>query len=354
MTDMLYAFARPWLMRMDPERAHTLTIAALSLSPFRGPGPDDARLRVNALGSTFPNPIGLAAGFDKNADVPDAMLRFGFGFVEAGTVTPLPQAGNPKPRLFRLAEDRGVINRLGFNNEGHAAARTRLSARRARPGIVGINIGANKDSADRIADYALGMAQLGPLASYVTVNISSPNTPGLRGLQNRDELERLLDAVTGARTAHHVAAPILLKIAPDLDDEAIGAIVQTALSRRLDGLIVSNTTISRPDTLKSAARGETGGLSGAPLMALSTDVLRRVATEARGRLCLVGVGGVSSGADAYAKIKAGATLVQLYSALAYEGPGLVKRIKRELLRLVIDDRHPDLAAAIAAHHKTFV
>jgi dihydroorotate dehydrogenase len=352
--DTFYGLARPWLMRMDAERAHTLTIAALGFSPFRGPSADDARLQVRAMGLDFPNPIGLAAGFDKNADVPDAMLGFGFGFVEAGTVTPLPQTGNPKPRLFRLADDRGVINRLGFNNEGAAAAKVRLSARRHRPGIVGINIGANKDSADRIADYALGMAQLGPLASYVTVNISSPNTPGLRGLQNRDELERLLDAVMSARTAHGIAAPILLKIAPDLDDEAIAAIVATALSRRLDGLIVSNTTISRPENLRSAARSETGGLSGAPLMTLSTDVLRRVAWEARGRICLVGVGGVASGADAYAKIKAGATLVQLYSALAYEGPGLAARIKRELLRLIVDEGYLDLAAAMAAHHKAFV
>lgn len=353
MIHTLYGWARPVLMRMDAERAHTLTIAALGLSPFRGPAQDDARLRIRAMGLDFPNPIGLAAGFDKNADVPDAMLRFGFGFVEAGTVTPLPQTGNPKPRLFRLVEDRGVVNRLGFNNEGLAAAKSRLSARRRRPGIVGINIGANKDSPDRIADYALGMAQLGPLASYVTVNISSPNTPGLRGLQNRDELERLLDTVTDSRSAHRIAAPVLLKIAPDLDDEAISAIVETALSRRLDGLIVSNTTISRPDSLRSPARMETGGLSGAPLMALSTETLRQVAAHARGRLCLVGVGGVASGADAYAKIKAGATLVQLYSALAYEGPGLVAQIKRELLRLIVDEGHADLASAIAVHHKAF-
>jgi dihydroorotate dehydrogenase len=353
MMDALYRFARPFLLRMDAERAHVLTVAGLSFLPLRGQTPDDPRLSIPALGLTFPNPIGLAAGFDKNADVPDAMLRFGFGFAEAGTVTPLPQAGNPKPRLFRLAEDRGVINRLGFNNEGLAAAKTRLSARRGRPCIVGINIGANKDSADRIADYALGMAKLGGLASYATVNVSSPNTPGLRGLQNRDELERLLDAVMGARAAHGITAPILLKIAPDLDEDAISAIVETAVSRRLDGLIVSNTTISRPETLHSPHRAEMGGLSGAPLMTLSTDVLRRVAWEARGRLCLVGVGGVSSGADAYAKIKAGATLVQLYSALAYEGPGLVMRIKRELLRLVVDDGYPDLAAAMAAHHKSF-
>lgn len=353
MIETFYGWARPWLMRMDAERAHTLTIAALGTLPLRGQTRDDPRLRISALGFDFPNPIGLAAGFDKNADVPDAMLRFGFGFVEAGTVTPKPQAGNPRPRLFRLPDDRAVINRLGFNNEGLAAAKARLAARLGRPGIAGINIGANKDSTDRIADYALGMAQLGPLASYVTVNISSPNTPGLRGLQNRDELERLLDAVTGARAHHKIAAPILLKIAPDLDEEAIAAIVETALSRSLDGLIVSNTTISRPDTLRSAAKTETGGLSGAPLMALSTTVLRTVAREARGRLCLVGVGGVASGVDAYAKIKAGATLVQLYSALAYEGPGLVTRIKRDLLRLLIDEGFPDLAAATAAHHKAF-
>jgi dihydroorotate dehydrogenase len=353
MMDWLYQIARPFLLRLDPERAHTLTIAALGFVPLRAPGADDPRLNVRAMGLDFPNPIGLAAGFDKNADVPDAMLGFGFGFVEAGTVTPLPQAGNPKPRMFRLMADRGVINRLGFNNEGVAAAKARLTARRGRPGVLGINVGANKDSTDRIADYALGISALGPLAAYITVNISSPNTPGLRGLQNRDELERLLDTVMATRAGHSIRAPVLLKIAPDLDDQAITDIVSTAIARRLDGLIVSNTTISRPETLQSQEKLETGGLSGAPLMALSTDILRRVAQEARGRLCLVGVGGVASGADAYAKLKAGATLVQLYSAMAYEGPGLAARIKRELLQLAVDDGFPDLPAAIAAHHKAY-
>lgn len=338
---------------MDAERAHGLTIAALGIMPRFGVRADDPRLSVEAFGLTFPNPIGLAAGFDKNADVPDAMLSLGFGFVEVGTITPRPQSGNPKPRIFRLVEDRAVINRLGFNNEGLAAAKTRLSSRNGRPGILGVNVGANKDASDRVADYVMGVRELGGLGSYVTVNVSSPNTPGLRGLQNREELSGLLAAVTAARSTHQNQPPILLKIAPDLDEQAVQDIVDVASTHRIEGLIVSNTTIARPETLTSPHRGETGGLSGVPLMAPSTSVLRWAAMAARGRLTLIGAGGVASGADAYAKIKAGATLVQLYSALAYEGPGLAQRIKRELLRLVIDDGFADVAAAIATHHKDY-
>jgi dihydroorotate dehydrogenase len=243
---------------------------------------------------------------------------------------------------------------MGFNNEGLDAVRTRLSARAHRAGIVGVNVGANKDSVDRIGDYALGVAALAPLGQYVTINISSPNTPGLRGLQNPEELSALLAGVMAAMERLAVRRPVLVKVAPDLDEQACADIVAAALAHRIDGLIVSNTTIARPDGLAPNFASETGGLSGAPLMGPSTAILRTFATHARGRLCLIGVGGVSSGADAYEKIKAGATLVQLYSALAFEGPGLISRIKRELLRLVIDDGYPDLAAAIAAHHRVFL
>jgi dihydroorotate dehydrogenase len=296
----------------------------------------------------FPNPIGLAAGFDKNAAATEAMLGFGFGFVEAGTVTPRPQEGNPKPRIFRLREDRAVINRLGFNNEGLQAARERLLRIQGRPGIRGINIGANKDASDRVADYVTGLKELGPLASYVTVNISSPNTPGLRGLQNKSELHDLLTALGAARATLLRQVPLLVKIAPDLDDHACADIAELALAHKLDGLIVSNTTIARPSTLKSRYARETGGLSGAPLFVRSTAVLRTMRRLTQGRLVLIGVGGIGSGADAYAKIKAGATLVQLYTALTYEGPALITRIKRELLDLMTRDGRADIASAIGA------
>jgi dihydroorotate dehydrogenase len=343
----LSTLARPVLRALDPEVAHTLTIKALRFthSPIT-PERDDPRLRVQALGQEFPNPIGLAAGFDKNVAVTEPMLRLGFGFVEAGTVTPRPQGGNPKPRIFRLVEDRAVINRLGFNNEGIEAARARLLALQGKPGIRGINIGANKDAADRVADYVTGVRELGPLAAYVTVNISSPNTPGLRGLQNKSELKALLAALTDARARLSHAVPLLVKIAPDLDDHACADIAELALASGIEGLIVSNTTIARPTSLKSRHAKETGGLSGAPLFVRSTAVLRAMRRFTDGRLTLIGVGGVSSGADAYAKIKAGATLVQLYTALTYEGPALITRIKRELLELMTRDGHPNIAAAI--------
>jgi dihydroorotate dehydrogenase len=307
----------------------------------------DARLAAQAFGLGFPNPVGLAAGFDKDAEVPDAMLRFGFGFVECGTVTPRPQSGNPKPRLFRLGEDRAVINRMGFNNAGMEAAAMRL-ARRKPNGIVGINIGANKDTADRIADYRLAFARLAPRADYVTVNVSSPNTPGLRGLQNRDELTALLATLTAERARLSLRTPLLLKIAPDLDAQALDDIAAVLGSAGIEGLIVSNTTIARPATLRSALAKEQGGLSGAPLFEPSTQVLREMRRRLGPSLTLVGVGGIASGAGAYAKIRAGATLVQLYSALAYEGPALVERIKRELLALLVRDGFATLADAIGA------
>jgi dihydroorotate dehydrogenase len=343
----LSSLARPLLTRLDPELAHTLTVRALSLfhsSPTLVD--DDPRLQIEALGLNFRNPVGLAAGFDKNAETTEAMLSFGFGFVEAGTVTPKAQPGNPKPRIFRLREDRAVINRLGFNNEGIAPAQRRLRAIQGRPGIRGINIGANKDATDRIADYVTGLRELAPLADYVTVNISSPNTPGLRGLQNRAELDQLLGAVMGARAALSRQMPLLVKVAPDLDEQACADIAALAIDHRIDGLIVSNTTIDRPATLQGHHRGETGGLSGQPLFRKSTEVLRSMRRLTKGRLVLVGVGGISSGEDAWAKIRAGASLVQLYTALTYEGPGLVARIKRELLTCMQRDGITTLKDAV--------
>jgi dihydroorotate dehydrogenase len=335
---------------LAPETAHRATLAlAGALGPLLPtPAPDDPRLRVRAFGLDFPNPVGLAAGFDKDAEVPDAMAKFGFGFVECGTVTPRPQSGNPRPRLFRLAGDRAVINRMGFNNGGMARAAARLQARKGR-GIVGINIGANKDSADRIADYVTGFERLGPLADYVTVNVSSPNTPGLRGLQNREELTRLLDRLGTAR-ARGRPVPLLLKIAPDLDEHAMDEIADVVRASAIEGLIVSNTTLARPP-LASRHAGEAGGLSGVPLFEPSTEVLRRMHARLGTGVTLVGAGGVASGADAYAKIRAGATLVQLYTALVYEGPGLVARIKRELCDLLARDGFADISSAVGSATK---
>jgi len=337
------------LRLLPPEPAHRATLALLKAGQGLIPraATSDPRLSVRAFGLDFPNPIGLAAGFDKDAEVPDAMLRLGFGFVECGSVTPRPQSGNPKPRLFRLGEDRAVVNRMGFNNGGMEAAALRL-VRRKRSGIVGINIGANKDTSDRVVDYRICFARLAPLADYVTANISSPNTPGLRGLQNRAELERLLDTLTGEREHLNLQVPLLLKIAPDLEASALDDIAAVVLASGIDGLIVSNTTIARPETLKSALARETGGLSGAPLLAPSTAVLKAMRERVGAKLPLVGVGGISSGADAYAKIRAGASLVQLYTALAYEGPGLVGRIAQELSACLARDGFADVASAVGA------
>ena len=332
---MLYRLARPFVFLLDPEAAHGLSIRALRAGLSGGRGPHaGARLRQTLFGLDFPNPIGLAAGYDKNAEAVDAALRLGFGFVECGTLTPRPQAGNPRPRLFRLTPDRAVINRMGFNNDGHEAAAARLGARAGRGGIVGVNIGANKDAVDRAGDYVAGYERLAALASYVTINISSPNTPGLRGLQNPAELAELLGRVTEARAASGVPRPILLKIAPDLDDDAIHAIVGACVAFGIDGLIVSNSTIDRPASLTSPLRGEAGGLSGRPLLKPSTRALAVAWRAAEGRLPLVGAGGVASAEDAYAKIAAGARLVQLYSAMVYEGPGLAARVARGLERLL--------------------
>jgi len=327
---LAHTFATGFLRGLDPEDAHRLTIRALKagLGP-RGDRPDDPALQVEIAGLRLPSCIGLAAGFDKNAEVPNAMLAAGFGFVECGTVTPLPQVGNPRPRLFRLTEDRAVINRMGFNNEGLEAFAARLAARRRR-GVVGANIGANKDAADRIGDYVTGLKRLWGLADYFTVNISSPNTPGLRALQTKAALEELLGRLSDARRELPGDYPVFLKVAPDLQEGEVGMIMSTAAGFGLQGLIVSNTTVGRPDTLRSRLKGEGGGLSGAPLMSLSTRVLHQFAQVNERDLILIGVGGVTSGADAYVKIRAGAHAVQLYSAMVYEGPGLIGRIKRDL------------------------
>jgi len=336
MTDA-FAIASPLLRLLEAETAHRATIAALKLLPARAPKPDDARLAVSAFGIDFPNPIGLAAGFDKNAEVPDAMLGFGFGFVEVGTLTPRAQPGNARPRAFRLVEDHAVINRYGFNNDGHAPALARLSKRDPR-GVVGVNIGANKDAADRVADYVAGVRAFAEVASYFTINVSSPNTPGLRDLQEPEALSELLARVIDARDGARMRRPLLLKIAPDLSLAQLDGIVRVARDRRIDGMIVSNTTISRPTTLLSLFAKESGGLSGAPLFDLSTRMLAQTFLRVEGQFPLIGVGGVDSAEAALAKIEAGATLVQLYSALVYEGPALVARIKRGLLDILERDK----------------
>ncbi len=332
------------LVRLFPaEFSHNLTLVALrlGLAPAqRGGG--DAILATRLWGRDFANPIGLAAGFDKNAEVIDAMLGLGFGFVEIGSVTPLAQPGNPKPRLFRLAEDEAVINRLGFNNDGMERVGSRLRRRRDRggcPGILGVNLGKNRDSPDAVGDYVAGARALAEYADYLVVNVSSPNTPGLRDLQDRGVLEELLGAVRAARDEAGSAnpPPLLVKIAPDLDQDHLADIAALAVSGLVEGVMVGNTTIARPASLKSRHRGESGGLSGKPLLELSTAVLGRLHGLTGGKVPLVGVGGVSSGADAYAKIRAGASLVGLYSALVYQGPGLVSRIKAELSQLLRAD-----------------
>ena len=338
----LAGLARKGLFLFDPEAAHGLSITALKsgLVPSCSLRPD-ARLHQTIAGLDFINPLGMAAGYDKNAEVPDALLKLGFSFAEVGTVTPKPQAGNDKPRIFRLAGDRAVINRLGFNNEGHEAAFTRLSARKGSAGIVGVNIGANKDSADRVADYVAGIRRFYPVASYFTVNISSPNTPGLRDLQARGSLKALLEAVLAARAEEASRAgrslPVFLKIAPDLTEEGLDDVAAEALAHDLDGLIISNTTLSRDGLTDRRHAAESGGLSGAPLFRLSTAVLAKMRQRVGAALPLVGVGGVGSAEDAMEKIRAGADLVQLYSCMIYEGPALPARILRGLSDLLDRD-----------------
>ncbi len=339
----MFQTLRPLIFALDPETAHGVTLAALRTGLVPAAPADDPILATRLAGMDLPNPIGLAAGFDKDVMVPDAMLRLGFGFVECGSVTPLPQAGNPRPRLFRLAEDDAVINRMGFNNLGLDHAVQRLRARAGRPGIVGINLGANKASDDRTADYVAGMRAAAALASYVTVNISSPNTPGLRALQDGAALADLIARVVEARG--NIAAPIFVKVAPDLENEDFTVISRAALDGGIDGLIVSNTTVSRP-MLRSKSAGETGGLSGAPLAALALAALQNFAAASGGTLPLVAAGGIASGAAAYARIRAGASAVQLYSALVYHGPGLVQQIKADLAALLRRDGYASIAAAV--------
>jgi dihydroorotate dehydrogenase len=339
----------PLLRLLPPEPAHRVTVelaARFALFLPRAPT-DDPRLAIRALGLGFPNPVGVAAGFDKNARAFRAMLKMGFGHLECGTVTPLPQPGNPRPRLYRLSEDGAVVNRMGFDNDGMKCVGERLAHR--GKGIIGINIGANKDSADRIADYRMAFARLSPLADYVAVNVSSPNTPGLRGLQDRDQLRALLATLVEARAGKTV--PLLLKIAPDLDERALDDIAAEVLAAGIEGLIVSNTTVARPPWLRSRYAEETGGLSGKPLFAPSTWVLAEMRKRVGTKLVLVGVGGIASGADAYAKIRAGASLVQLYTALVYEGAGLLKRITRELLQCLARDGFSSIADAVGVDVK---
>lgn len=342
---MLYSLIRPALFLLDAERAHGLAIKALKAMPAGKPTAPGGPLETQVAGITFPNPVGMAAGFDKDAEVADALLGLGFGFVEVGSITPRPQAGNPKPRLFRLEQDRAVINRMGFNNGGAEAAAARILARSDRPGVLGINIGANKDSEDRIADYAAMTRIMAPLATYLAVNISSPNTPGLRALQDEGALTELLDGVLEARGPD--GPPVFLKVAPDLQPADVEAITRIAIDKQLGALIVANTTISRPE-LASPHAGETGGLSGAPLKPLALEMVRSFRKASGGAIPLVGVGGIATAEDAWARIRAGASLVQLYSAMTYRGPGIARDICKGLKRLMARDGFSTIAEAVGS------
>ena len=350
-----FRLAAPLLGALDPERAHDLTLWALrrGLGP-KARGHDEPVLATRLWGREFPNPLGLAAGFDKDAAVIGPTLAMGFGFVEIGSVTPRPQAGNPRPRIFRLREDAGVINRMGFPGAGLAAALRNLTAWRegARPGLVGVNLGKNKDSAEAAADYAAGARALAPFADYLAVNVSSPNTPGLRALQSRDELEAVLAQVRAARdeSCSGEPPPILVKIAPDLEAADLAEIAALALEGGLDGLIVGNTSVQRPEGLRGRHRGETGGLSGQPLFALSTAVLAEMYRLTEGRVPLIGLGGIGGPDQAYAKIRAGASLVQLYTALAYRGPRLIAEIKAGLAARLHRDGFASLGEAVGVDH----
>jgi len=345
----IYSFLRPMIFTLDAERAHRLTILGLKNAPIDRPPRSPAALASTVAGLDFPNPVGLAAGFDKDAEVPQKMLGLGFGFTEVGTLTPLPQSGNPKPRIFRLTADEAVINRLGFNNGGQQVAAKRLAKRKRTGGIVGINIGANKDSEDRIADYEAGARAMAPLADYLTINISSPNTPGLRALQDEGALDALLERVVAARDdgsqAGSTRPPIFLKVAPDLESADIDAISRIAMERSIDALIVGNTTITRP-VQQSKHANETGGLSGKPLAALAHQRLVDFRKATGGAMPIIAVGGIDSAEEAWARIRAGASLVQLYTALAYHGPGLGRRIVLGLDRLREREGFASIAEAV--------
>ena len=357
-----FYLARAVLSRLDPETAHGLTLRALrwGLGPASA-GPADPVLAIRLWQRDFSNPLGLAAGFDKNALAIGPMLRLGFGFVEIGSITPAPQPGNPKPRVFRLTEDAAVINRLGFPSQGLAAAKARIGRWRSevapgkgRPaGLLGVNLGTNRDSADPAAGYAESARALAPLADYLAVNVSSPNTPGLRALQGRDELARIVERVRAAIADAPRAArpPLLVKIAPDLNAAQMAEIAAAALDLELDGLIVGNTTVARPDSLTGRHRGEAGGLSGQPLFTPSTRVLGEIYRLTRGRVPLIGVGGIGGAAEAYAKIRAGASLVQLYTALVYQGPGLIAEINAGLAEMLRRDGFSRMSEAVGADHR---
>jgi dihydroorotate dehydrogenase len=352
MIGLFDTLARPLMGLLDAEDAHRLAIKALTFMPLPRADADDASLAVRAFGLNFPNPVGMAAGFDKHAEVPDALLKLGFGFVEIGTVTPLPQSGNPRPRLFRLLPDEGVINRLGFNSEGADAVLLRLAARANAGGVVGVNVGANKDSADRIGDYVRQIELFAPVASYFTCNISSPNTPGLRDLQQGRVFDELLARVMDARARMSRQAgltPVLIKIAPDLTLNELDDVVAAARRHRVDGMMVGNTTILRPAWLRDRKTAhEPGGLSGRPLFRLATRMLAETYVRVEDAFPLVGVGGIDSGASALAKIRAGACVVQLYSALVFRGLGLVAEIKRVLADTLRAGQHANLAELVGA------
>ncbi|QYC09221.1 quinone-dependent dihydroorotate dehydrogenase [Brevundimonas nasdae] len=336
------------LRNLDPETAHQLAIKGLAFTPLPSPPADDPILHTTLAGLILPNPVGLAAGLDKNGEALRGLSRLGFGFVECGSVTPRAQPGNPKPRLFRLTQDRAIINRMGFNNAGLDAFAARLD-NRPKDVVVGANLGANKDTEDKAADYVAGLERLAGRASYFTINISSPNTPGLRALQGREQLDDLLGRIDAARPVDGAArVPVFLKIAPDLISDEVAMIVEASLAHRIDGLIVSNTTLERPKTLRSAQAHETGGLSGAPVRPFAEKALRAAAEAAEGRLPLIAVGGIDSGAEAYARIRLGASAVQIYSAMIYEGPGLVGRIKRDLAARLRADGFSTVSEAVNA------
>ena len=340
---LLYKLLRPLAFMLDAETAHHAAIRAVNVAHRLPPRRFPQSLRSTIAGIDFPSPVGLAAGFDKDGEVAEAMLGMGFGFVEIGTVTPRPQEGNPRPRLFRLAEDRAVINRMGFNNAGQDAAYERLRRLTRLHGIIGVNVGANKDSADRIADYVEGVRKMAPVARYLTINISSPNTPGLRGLQDEGALDELLAAVKEVRAGK----PIFLKVAPDLGEADPERIVRSALDHRIDALIVANTTVSRP-ALSSRHASEAGGLSGAPLTSLALEALRRFRTASGGEIPLIGVGGICSVEDAWQRIRAGASLIQLYSAMVYEGPGIAMRIAKGIAERLAREGMSNIAEAVGS------
>jgi dihydroorotate dehydrogenase len=347
----LFELARPLLHALDPEQAHELTLKALEAGFYpRATGADDPRLALELWGMRFSNPLGVAAGFDKDARVADAVLAMGFGYTEVGTVTPRPQAGNPRPRIFRLSGDAAIINRLGFNNAGHAAALARLGRPSPSSGIIGVNVGANRDAVDRASDYVAGIRAFSDVAAYLSVNVSSPNTPGLRDLQAPAQLDALLQRVLAAReelvAAGKPRRPIVVKLAPDIAEADLPGIVEVVVARGLDGIAVGNTTLARTGLTDARQGAEPGGLSGRPLFHRSTVVLARTHQLARGAVPLIGIGGIDSGAAAFAKIEAGATLLQLYTGLVYQGPALISRLKAELVAHLERDGYARLGDAV--------